>query len=56
MNQITLLLQACQKGAADAPNQLLTEVYAELRRVAAAKMARESPGQTLQATALVHEA
>jgi len=56
MNQITLLLQACQQGQADAPNQLLTEVYAELRRVAAAKMARELPGQTLQATALVHEA
>jgi RNA polymerase sigma factor (TIGR02999 family) len=56
MNQITLLLQSCQQGHEDAPNQLLAEVYAELRRVAAAKMARESPGQTLQATALVHEA
>lgn len=56
MNQITLLLQSCQQGHKDAPNQLLAEVYAELRRVAAAKMARESPGQTLQATALVHEA
>jgi RNA polymerase sigma factor (TIGR02999 family) len=56
MNQITLLLQSCQQGHADAPNQLLAEVYAELRRVAAAKMARELPGQTLQATALVHEA
>lgn len=56
MNQITLLLQACQQGEANAPNQLLEQVYAELRHVAAAKMAREAPGQTLQATALVHEA
>jgi len=56
MNQITLLLEACREGHAYAPNQLLKEVYAELRRVAAAKMARELPGQTLQATALVHEA
>lgn len=56
MNHITLLLQACQHGDKAAPNQLLSEVYAELRRVAAAKMAREMPGQTLQATALVHEA
>ncbi|SKA85858.1 RNA polymerase, sigma subunit, ECF family [Prosthecobacter debontii] len=56
MNQITLLLQACQQGQESAPNQLLTAVYAELRKLAAAKMARELPGQTLQATALVHEA
>ncbi len=56
MNPITLLLQSCQQGDVSAPNQLLTEVYAELRRLAAAKMSRELPGQTLQATALVHEA
>jgi RNA polymerase sigma factor (TIGR02999 family) len=56
MNQITLLLQSCQQGESEAQNRLLSEVYAELRRLAAAKMARESPGQTLQATALVHEA
>lgn len=56
MNQITLLLEACREGKETAPGQLLEEVYAELRQVAAAKMAREMPGQTLQATALVHEA
>lgn len=56
MNQITRLLQACQDGQASASDRLLSEVYAELRKLAAAKMAREMPGQTLQATALVHEA
>lgn len=56
MNQITLLLEACREGKMDAPGLLLEEVYAELRKVASAKIAREMPGQTLQATALVHEA
>ncbi|MDO8542612.1 MAG: ECF-type sigma factor [Opitutaceae bacterium] len=54
--EITLLLQRADQGDAQAADRILPLVYDELRRLAAAKMARESPGQTLQATALVHEA
>jgi RNA polymerase sigma factor (TIGR02999 family) len=54
--QITQILNAAGAGDAHAADQLLPLVYDELRRLAAYKMAREKPGQTLQATALVHEA
>ncbi len=50
------MLQQIEQGDARAANRLLPLVYDELRRLAAIKMARENPGQTLQATALVHEA
>jgi RNA polymerase sigma factor (TIGR02999 family) len=56
MNEITLVLQAVNRGEGGASAQLMPLVYQELRRLAAARMARESPGQTIQATALVHEA
>src|ERR1051325_3292019 len=56
MNEVTQLLGAVGRGEAKAANELLSLVYEELRRLAAAKMASEAPGQTLQATALVHEA
>lgn len=54
--QITKILQAAGAGDAQASEQLLPLVYGELRRLAAGKMAQQPPGQTLQATALVHEA
>lgn len=53
---ITLLLQRANAGDAGAAQRILPLVYDELRKLAAARMAREAPGQTLQATALVHEA
>ena len=53
---ITSVLNAAQKGDPRAAQELLPLVYDELRKLAAAKMAREAAGQTLQATALVHEA
>ena len=53
---MTQVLEAVGAGEEQAAEKLLPLVYAELRRLAAAKMARESPGQTLQPTALVHEA
>ena len=56
MSDVTQVLQAIQKGDAKAAEELLPMVYEELRRVAANKMAHEAPGQTLQPTALVHEA
>ncbi|MGA2253490.1 MAG: ECF-type sigma factor [Thermoguttaceae bacterium] len=56
MDEITKILDAIQQGDPVAADQLLPLVYDELRRLAAGRMARESPGQTLQATALVHEA
>jgi RNA polymerase sigma factor (sigma-70 family) len=56
MNEVTRLLMAIDRGDPRATDELLPIVYDELRRLAAAKLARESPGQTLQATALVHEA
>ena len=56
MSEVTHLLGAIQQGDPKAADQLLPLVYDELRKLAACKMARESPGQTLQPTALVHEA
>src|SRR6266516_6087572 len=56
MSDATLLLTAVQQGDPKAADQLLNLLYDELRRLASSKMARESPGQTLQPTALVHEA
>jgi RNA polymerase sigma factor (TIGR02999 family) len=56
MSDVTRILTAIDEGDQRAAEQLLPLVYGELRRLAAAKMAHESPGQTLQATALVHEA
>lgn len=54
--EVTLLLQRLEGGDTSAAALILPLVYDELRKLAAAKMARESPGQTLQPTALVHEA
>ena len=56
MNEVTRILSAIERGDGQAAEQLLPLVYEELRKLAAQKMAREAPGQTLQATALVHEA
>jgi RNA polymerase sigma factor (TIGR02999 family) len=56
MTDVTRILSAIEEGDPLAAEQLLPLVYDELRKLAAAKMAQESPGQTLQATALVHEA
>ena len=56
MNEVTRVLSAIEQGDSRAAEQLLPLVYDELRRLAAEKMAQEKPGQTLQATALVHEA
>jgi RNA polymerase sigma factor (TIGR02999 family) len=56
MNEVTHILSAIEDGDPHAAAQLLPLVYDELRKLAAEKMAREKPGQTLQATALVHEA
>lgn len=56
MPDVTQLLQAIDQGDRLAAEQLLPLVYDELRRLAAQKLAQEKPGQTLQATALVHEA
>jgi RNA polymerase sigma factor (TIGR02999 family) len=56
MHDVTRLLNAIEQGDALASEQLLPILYDELRRMAAQKMAQEAPGQTLQATALVHEA
>jgi RNA polymerase sigma factor (TIGR02999 family) len=56
MNDITRILSAIEQGEPHAAEQLLPLVYDELRRLAAQKLAQEKPGQTLQATALVHEA
>ena len=53
---VTLILSRIEQGEPQAAEQLLPLVYDELRKLAAAKMAQEKPGQTLQATALVHEA
>ncbi len=55
-NDVTHLLHAMIDGNSEAAEQLLPRVYDELRRLAAGKMAAEKPGQTLNATALVHEA
>jgi RNA polymerase sigma factor (TIGR02999 family) len=56
MNDVTLILSAIAQGNPHAADQLLPIVYEELRQLAAQKLALEKPGQTLQATALVHEA
>ncbi len=56
MNEAARLLAAIEQGDRQAAYQLLSLIYDELRRLAARNLARESPGQTLQATALVHEA
>jgi RNA polymerase sigma factor (TIGR02999 family) len=56
MNDATVILRAIELGEPAAAEKLLDLVYAELRQMAASKMAREAPGQTLQPTALVHEA
>jgi RNA polymerase sigma factor (TIGR02999 family) len=56
MNEVTRILSAVEQGDRHAAEQLLPLIYAELRKLAAAKLAQEKPGQTLQATALVHEA
>ena len=56
MTDVTRILSAIEQGDAHAAEQLLPLVYDELRRLAAASLAQEKPGQTLQATALVHEA
>lgn len=54
--EVTLILNAMSGGNVGAGDELMSAVYAELRRIARGKMAREQPGHTLQATALVHEA
>src|SRR3954471_5387934 len=55
-HDITIILEKIERGDTSAADQLLPLVYEELRKLAAAKMANESAGQTLQPTALVHEA
>jgi RNA polymerase sigma factor (TIGR02999 family) len=56
MSDVTRILSAIEEGDPQAAEQLLPLVYDELRRLAAQRLAQEKPGQTLQATALVHEA
>src|SRR5215469_13785068 len=56
MNEVTHILSAIEQGDPQAAGQLLPLVYDELRRLAAQKLVQEKPGQTLDATALVHEA
>src|SRR5260370_7389570 len=56
MNEVTRVLSAIDQGDPHAAEQLLPLVYQELRKLAAQKLAQEKPGQTLDATALVHEA
>src|SRR4051812_11238415 len=56
MNDVTHILSAIEHGDPKAADKLLPLVYDELRRLAAQRLAQEKPGQTLQATALVHEA
>jgi RNA polymerase sigma factor (TIGR02999 family) len=56
MNEVTRVLSAIEEGDPHAAEQLLPLVYQELRQLAAQKLAQEKPGQTLEATALVHEA
>jgi RNA polymerase sigma factor (TIGR02999 family) len=56
MTDVTRILSAIDQGDAHAAEQLLPLVYAELRQLAAQRLAQEKPGQTLEATALVHEA
>ena len=56
MSDVTRILSQIEQGDPQAAEKLLPLVYEELRKLAAAKLAQEKPGQTLQATALVHEA
>jgi RNA polymerase sigma factor (TIGR02999 family) len=56
MSDVTRILNAIERGEAQATDELLPLVYEELRTLAAQKLSHEAPGQTLQATALVHEA
>jgi RNA polymerase sigma factor (TIGR02999 family) len=56
MSDVTRILQSIEQGDSNAAEELLPLVYDELRKLAAVRMAQEAPGQTLQATALVHEA
>lgn len=56
MSEVTQILTAMEQGKSQAAEELLPLVYGELRRLAAWRLANEKPGQTLQATALVHEA
>jgi hypothetical protein len=56
MNEFTRILSAVEQGNPQAAERLLPVVYNELRKLAAQRLAQEQPGQTLQATALVHEA
>jgi RNA polymerase sigma factor (TIGR02999 family) len=56
MNEVSAVLSAIEQGDPKAADQLLPLVYSELRKLAAQKLSHEKPGQTLQATALVHEA
>src|SRR5262245_47355476 len=56
MTEVTRILSAIEQGEPQAAEQLLPLVYDELRKLAAQRLANEKPGQTLQATALVHEA
>ncbi|HEX4350987.1 MAG TPA: ECF-type sigma factor [Verrucomicrobiae bacterium] len=56
MSDVTRILESIEQGDPQAADELLPLVYGELRKLAAAKMAREAPNQTLQPTALVHEA
>ncbi len=56
MKEVTQILSAIEQGDTEATKELLPLVYDELRKLAAARLAQEKPGQTLQATALVHEA
>lgn len=56
MSDVTRILEEIRQGDRDAVDRLLTAVYQELRQLAARRLSRERPGQTLQATALVHEA
>src|SRR6516225_1218935 len=56
MSEVTRILSAIEQGDPSAAEQLLPLVYEELRRLAAQRLAQEQPGQTLEATALVHEA
>jgi RNA polymerase sigma factor (TIGR02999 family) len=56
MNEVTCILSAIEQGDPQAAEELLPLIYEELRKLAAQKLAQEKPGQTLQATALVHEA
>lgn len=56
MSEVTVILEAIQKGDSKAAEELLPLVYEELRKLAASKLAQQPPNQTLQPTALVHEA